>query len=58
MAERSIKADHSTLNRWVVYYPSKLEKTFHQKNKPGSRWRLDETYIEVKGEWRYYVSDQ
>ncbi|WP_295876792.1 IS6 family transposase [uncultured Zhongshania sp.] len=55
MAERGIKVDHSTLNRWVVYYASKLEKAFHQKKKqPGSRWRLDETYIKVKGEWRYY----
>ena len=45
MAERGIKVDHSTLNRWVVYYASKLEKAFHQKKKqPGSRWRLDETY--------------
>jgi len=55
MAERGIKDDHSTLNRWVVYYASKLEKTFHQKKKqPGTRWRHDETYIKVKGEWRYY----
>ena len=32
MAERGIKVDHSTLHRWVVYYASKLEKAFHQKN--------------------------
>jgi putative transposase len=55
MAERGIEADHSTLNRWVVHYASKLEKTLHQKKKrPGSRWRFDETYIKVKGEWKYY----
>ncbi|VAW73533.1 Mobile element protein [hydrothermal vent metagenome] len=32
-----------------------LGKAFHKKKKrAGSRWRLDETYIKVKGQWRYY----
>ena len=31
------------------------KKPFIKRRKqPGSRWRLDETYIKVKGEWRYY----
>jgi transposase-like protein len=31
-----------------------LEKTFHRRKRPvGRRWRMDETYIRVKGEWRY-----
>jgi putative transposase len=55
MAERGIKVDHSTLNRWVIFYAPLLEKAFHKKNRrPGDRWRLDETYIKVKGEWKYY----
>ena len=55
MAERGVKIDHSTLNRWVVHYAPDLEKTFQNKKKrPGDRWRLDETYIKVKGEWKYY----
>ena len=55
MAERGIKVDHSTLNRWVIFYAPLLEKAFHKKKKrPGDRWRLDETYIKVKGEWKYY----
>ncbi len=55
MAERGLKIDHSTLNRWVVHYAPKLEKALHQKKKrPGDRWRLDETYLKVKGEWKYY----
>jgi len=55
MAERGFKIVHSTLNRWVVHYAPKLEKAFHQKKKrPGDRWRLDETYLKVKGEWKYY----
>jgi len=55
MAERGIKVDHSTLNRWVVYYAPKLEKVFHKnKKRPGDRWRMDETYIKIKGDWKYY----
>ena len=55
MAERGLRIDHSTLNRWVVHFSPKLEKSFYKKKKrPGYRWRLDETYIKVKGEWKYY----
>ena len=55
MTERGLKIDHSTLNRWVVHYAPKLEKAFHKKKKqPGDRWRMDETYLKVRGLWRYY----
>ncbi|MEE8057711.1 MAG: IS6 family transposase, partial [Pseudomonadales bacterium] len=55
MTERGFKVDHSTINRWVVHYAPKLEPVFHKKKKrPGDRWRLDETYIEVKGQWKYF----
>ena len=55
MAERGLNIDHSTLNRWVVYYSPQLEKAFHKKKKrPTNRWRMDETYIKVKGQWKYY----
>ena len=33
LAERGIDVDHSTLNRWVVFYAPKLEKAFHKKKK-------------------------
>ena len=55
MAERGLTIDHSTLNRWMIKYAPQLEKAFHQKKKcPGNRWRLDETYLKVKGQWKYY----
>ena len=55
MKERGFEVDHSTLQRWVVHYSPKLEKAFHEKKKrPGSRWRLNETYIKVKGQWKYF----
>ena len=46
--------DHSTLNRWVLAYAPLIEKRLRQFRKPhcGSI-RIDETYIKVRGEWRY-----
>ncbi len=55
MKERGFNVDHSTIQRWVVHYAPLLEQNFRlKKRKPCSRWRLDETYIKVKGEWKYY----
>ncbi len=55
MAERGFSVDHSTINRWVLQYSSQLDAAFQQKKKcVGTRWRMDETYIKVKGEWKYY----
>lgn len=55
MLERKIPVDHSTLNRWVVEYASQLEEEFSKnyKRKVGSSWRMDETYIKIKGKWYY-----
>ncbi len=52
MAERNIKVDHSTLNRWVIEYAPKLETEFRksQKQSVNTSWRMDETYLKVKGE--------
>jgi len=33
MAERNVKVDHSTLNRWVIEYAPKLERTFRKHHK-------------------------
>ncbi len=54
-AERGFSVDHSTINRWVLQYSPQLDAAFRQKKKRvGTRWRLDETYIRVKGQWTYY----
>jgi transposase-like protein len=54
MAERGVPVDHATIQRWVVKYSSLLEAAFHCRKRPvWVSWRLDETYIKVKGEWRY-----
>ena len=55
MEERGINLDHATVNRWVVKYSPALEGQFRQLRKPiGKKWRMDETYIKVKGQWTYY----
>ncbi|MCD9527560.1 IS6 family transposase [Photobacterium carnosum] len=55
LAERGINVDHSTLNRWVIRFAPLLEIRARQLKRPvSSSWRMDETYIKIKGEWWYY----
>ncbi len=54
MEERGVSIDHATIQRWVVKYSPQLEETFQRRKRPVWRsWRMDETDIKVKGEWRY-----
>jgi transposase, IS6 family len=54
MAERGLKVDHSTIARWVLAYAPELEKRVKPLLKPtNDSWKVDETYIKVKGEWLY-----
>ncbi|OKP17405.1 IS6 family transposase [Serratia fonticola] len=54
MAERGIVVDHSTLHRWVIRLVPLLDKAFRRhKRAVGGRWRIDETYIKVRGQWKY-----
>ncbi len=54
MVERGVEVDHSTLNRWVLKYAPELDKRIrpHLKQTNDS-WRVDETYIKVKKQWKY-----
>jgi len=54
MEERGVSVDHATIQRWVVKYSPQLEEAFHRRKRSvWVSWRMDETYIKVKGEWRY-----
>ena len=54
MVERGIIVDHSTLHRWVIRLVPLLDKAFRRhKRTVGRRWRMDETYIKIKGQWKY-----
>ena len=56
MLERGVKVDHSTINRWVIKYAPLLEEAFRKSHKKSvnNSWRMDETYIKVKGVWHYF----
>ncbi len=55
LKDRRLGVDHATIQRWVIEYTPDLEKSFHRKKHSiGKSWRLDETYIKVKGKWTYY----
>ena len=54
MEERGVPVDHATIQRWVVQDSPLLEEAFsRRKCAVGVSWRMDETYIKVKGAWYY-----
>jgi len=54
MEERGVDVDHATLNRWVIRYsPAIAVEAKSKKRTTNGSWRMDETYIKVKGEWVY-----
>jgi putative transposase len=54
MGERGVTVDHSTLNRWVIKYAPEVAKQFRRCQRPvGRSWRLDETYVKIKGKSAY-----
>ena len=54
LTERGLTADHTTVWRWVQRYAPELNKRCRRELKPTNRsWRVDETYVRVKGKWTY-----
>ncbi|EOQ04712.1 transposase [Bacillus cereus VDM021] len=54
MEERGLSIAHTTIMRWVHQYGPQLEeKARHHLTSPNDSWRVDETYIKVKGQWMY-----
>ena len=54
MEERGVSVDHSFINRWAIRFLPLLEKVFRKhKRAVCCSWRMDETYIKVKGIWKY-----
>ena len=54
MDERGVSVDHSSINRWAIRFLPLIEKVARKHKHPvGRSWRMDETYIKVKGVWKY-----
>ena len=54
MLERGIEVDHTTIYRWVQTYSLELDKRCRPSlQTTNDSWRVDETYIKVKGRWKY-----
>jgi transposase-like protein len=54
MSERGIDLAHTTILRWVQRYVPEFDNKPYRFSMPvGSSWRVDETYIKVRGEWKY-----
>lgn len=54
MGERGIEVDHTTIYRWVQQLAPEIDKRTRPFLKPtNDSWKVDETYIKVKGEWKY-----
>jgi len=54
LAERGVAVDHATLSRWVVKFSPLVAIEAHKRKKPSAvSWRMDETYIKVRGQWMY-----
>ena len=54
LAERGLRADHVTVWRWVQRYGPEMEQRLRRRLKPtNDSWRVDETYVRVKGKWVY-----
>jgi len=52
--DRGLEVDHSTLSRWVQKYAPEIDKRCRPYLKlTNNSWRVDETYIKVKGEDKY-----
>jgi transposase-like protein len=54
LRDRGVDVDHTTIFRWIQAFAPELEKRIrpHQRRSGGS-WRVDETYVRVKGRWMY-----
>ncbi len=54
LQDRGVSVDHTTVFRWIQAYAPELEKRVRPHLRPSNgSWRVDETYIRVKGRWTY-----
>jgi transposase-like protein len=58
MTERGIVVSHTTIHRWVIRYVPEFEKRWNRCARPvNTSWRVDETYINIRGKWSFLYRD-
>ena len=54
MAARGLALYPSTIWRWVQRFVPEFEKRWDTlRHQTGSSWRVDETYVRIRGQWLY-----
>ena len=54
MLERDLAMAPSTIYRWVQHYVPEFEKRWNRFSRSvGTSWRVDEIYVNIKGQWHY-----
>jgi transposase-like protein len=54
MIERGLSVDHTTIYRWVQAYAPEIDmRSRPYLKQTNDSWRVDETYVKVKGQWMY-----
>jgi len=54
MVERGVDVSDTTILRWVQRFMPEFEKRWNcYARQVGMSWRVDETYIKVRGRWTY-----
>ena len=54
LGERGLPISHTSILRWVVRYAEICERRWSRFERPvGGSWRVDETFIKVRGQWMY-----
>ena len=54
LQDRGVSVDYTTIFRWIQAYAPELEKRIRPHLRPtNGSWRVDETYVKVKGRWTY-----
>ncbi|WP_144078059.1 DDE-type integrase/transposase/recombinase, partial [Staphylococcus epidermidis] len=57
LRERGVNVHHSTVYRWVQEYVSVLYPNMDETDENAYyNWRIDETFIKIKGKWSYLYS--
>ena len=54
MQDRGVEVDHTTIYRWIQHFAPDLHKRLQwYQDRRSFSWRVDETYIKVRGKWKY-----